>query len=221
VQVRYHGSVKLVWMVTPFVLWFAGGDACASYTLVWLGCLPILLCFTALTMVQLRLFQPRVPSDGAPEPHAVLQQFAWTARGGASARARRVAAIRGPVAPAALDAPTFCFETAIKAFFWSAALYDYDAAEGHTFSASVLQLVGGVAEAMALFYLTEQRVFHDKAREVKVVVAWGANRLVVCARGSSTATNFVADAQVCIPARKTSLPVAVCKDLRFFSKHAA
>jgi hypothetical protein len=32
------------------------------------------------------------------------------------------------------DAPMFCIETAIKAFFWSTVLYDYTEAEGHKFS---------------------------------------------------------------------------------------
>jgi hypothetical protein len=217
VQERFSSSIILVWVVAPLALWAVGGNACTSYTLVWLGCLPILLCFTCLTMVQLRLFQPCIPSDGASEPHAVLQQFAWTARCVPSTRARRAAVAHCPVAPAALDAPTFCFETAIKAFFWSAALYDYDAVDGHTFSArvpaGVSQLVAGTAQAMALFDLTEQQVFHDRDREIKVAVAWGGDRLVVCARGSSNAVNFLADAQVrqlTIAERQSNSIAATC-----------
>jgi hypothetical protein len=199
-QRRFNGSITIVWMITPPILWSVGENACASYTLVWLGCLPILLCFTCLTIVQLRLFQPCIPTDGPPAPHAVLQQFAWTARGVPRTRARRATAVRGAVSQAALDAPVFCFETAIKAFFWSAVLYDYTEVEGHALSllpAEMSQLMGGVAEAMALFDLREQRLFHDKELEIKVVVAWGDNKVLLCARGSKERANFVADAKVC------------------------
>jgi hypothetical protein len=200
-QLRYHGSLKIVWMSTPVVLWYAGGNTCASYTVVWLGCIPILVCFACLTGVQLRLMQPRIPLDGPPEPHTVLQQFAWTAAGLTRARVRRSVALTQDsvtVAPSALNAPMFCFETAIKTFYWSAALYELEAeaADGHCFSAPALRHVRGVAEALALFGLTEWRVFHDAAKEVKVVVAWGAQWVLVCARGSIKKANFIADLQV-------------------------
>ena len=87
-----------MWVFGPPALWFVGSDACANWEVFWVSCLPVLLCFTCLTAIQLRLFQPRVPSDGPAQPHEVLQQFAWTAGSVRRKRASRRAALSGTVA---------------------------------------------------------------------------------------------------------------------------
>lgn len=93
----------------------------------------------------------------------------------------------------------FNLETAIKAFFWSAILYEYTDDGEQTFKrmpAQMSSLIGGVTEAMQLLGLQHRRLFHDKLLETKIVVAWGGHRVLVCARGTAARANVSSDAKV-------------------------
>jgi hypothetical protein len=94
--------------------------------------------------------------------------------------------------------PMFCFETCIKLFFWAALIYDYTEAEGHTFQAlpePIRELLGEVEAAMRLFGLMRRRLFYDRRRGTKVLVAWSDDTIVVTVRGSIERANFYEDAK--------------------------
>ncbi len=56
-----------------------------------------------------------------------LQQFAWTEAQKTERLAERLTRLTGPAAAEALAAePMFCFETALKALYWSTLVYRYD-----------------------------------------------------------------------------------------------
>lgn len=61
----------------------------------------------------------------------------------------------------------------------------------------VRQGVRTVADAMRLFGVQHRRLFYNKAAEAQVLVAWSASCVVLCARGSTHAANFVHDSKVC------------------------
>ena len=199
-QWRINGMFMLINVKGALSLWFFGGDDCANWSLSLWGFLPSLICLTGVTCIRLFLSEPLLPRDGALEPEALLQQFAWTERSLPRKLDSRSTALRAAAgAEGATGAPMFCMETAIKLFFWSTIAYDYAEAEGHKFSnlpEEVTALLGEVAEAMSLYKLEQRHLFYDRTCETKVVVAWNRETILVCIRGSSHRVNFLQDLRV-------------------------
>jgi hypothetical protein len=99
---------------------------------------------------------------------------------------------------AAAPAPMFCFETCIKLFFWAALIYDFTEADGQSpgiLPESIRELLGEVGAAMRLFGLTRRRLFYDRGRGTKVLVAWSDDTILVSVRGSIERANFYEDAK--------------------------
>ena len=131
IQRRLNSVVFIVVLGALPVLWFGSRDACANYATTWLGNLPILLCFTAFSAVELIMCQPRVPSDGAVQPNYLLQEFSWTSQGmQAKLAERRRLVAAGEVAPELATAPMFNMHTAIKTLYWSSLIYHDMDSEG-------------------------------------------------------------------------------------------
>ena len=200
-QIRFNAIVMSAWALSFLFLWFFGRDTCSNWAVVNPNAVPIIIATAPLVAISLYGTEPLLPCDGIAMPSFLNQEFAWTA-----ASVPGKVAARNALIPAEYDSlrsqPLFCVETAIKLFFWATVIYDYDEAAGHKFEnlpASVLQLLSEVDEAMALFDLHKKRLFYDRERETKVVVAWRPDLILVCARGSAAARNFVEDAKVCRP----------------------
>ena len=201
-QIRINLAVMLIWVISILSLWVFGQDTCTNWATVYLGVIPLMLVATPVVAAQVFMAQPRIPSDSARPPNAMLQQFAWTAR----SKARKLTRAKGAMLELDCECsdrtmpPMFCVETAIKAFFWATMIYDYTEAEGHRFEnlpESVKTLLGEVEEAMALFSLERRHLFYDREHETKVVVAWNRSMILVCIRGSIATANFIDDAKVC------------------------
>ena len=62
-----------------------------------------------------------------------------------------------------------------------------------------------VNDAMSLFGLEHRRCFHNVNAQVKVLVAWSGELVVLAARGTAEAANFLHDVKVCA---NDCLPVA-------------
>lgn len=90
-------------------------------TLLLLLLLQIMWCF--ISIIGAAMAQPHNPHQANPKLVVALQQFSWTEAALGDTISRRNAAARGR-----LDKePMFCFETAIKLFFWSCLMYeDYE-----------------------------------------------------------------------------------------------
>ena len=143
-------------------------------------------------------------------PPLLLQQFAWAEDDVPRRRAARRAALVPAIPPspsppaAALSAasPLFCFETAIKLFFWSVLVYAYqEEAESGDVSlaampAPIHELLGEMDAAMRLYGLRKRRLFYDRACGTKALVAWSDSIILLSFRGSAERANFWQDARV-------------------------
>ena len=162
-------------------------------------------------MVSFNLSFPRAHDFLATQrvlPSALLQQFAWTE----ADLPRRRAKVRASAAPHSAVAaelarePLFCFETAIKLFFWSVLTYSYaEAAGAATVSlaampAPIREVLGEMDAAMRLYGLRKRRLFYDRACGTKALVAWSDSIILLSFRGSAERANFWQDAQVHPPA---------------------
>jgi hypothetical protein len=216
VQLRVYGVALCVFVTATCVLWFVGSDACVNYVVTWLGMIPLIIAMTSLVLIGLYVTMPREQSFAHHAWGSVwlMQHFAWTERSKPRKVAERAAALRelrglgdGPSSPARggltprspPPPPMFCFETCIKLFFWAALIYDYTEAEGHTFSTlsePIRVLLGEIDAAMRLYDLVRRRLFYDRRRGTKVLVAWNESTIVVTIRGSAERANFYEDAKV-------------------------
>ncbi|BDA50387.1 probable lipase at C-terminar half [Coccomyxa sp. Obi] len=115
------------------IYYFVKMDACPEYTSSASGYLPLHLVMTAKVAVQLYLYTPTDPALGQQHVlQAWLQQFSWTeADKPGKLEQRRRQARESSAAREALDRePMFCFETAIKLYYFSHIIYYYEKLEG-------------------------------------------------------------------------------------------
>lgn len=61
---------------------------------------------------------------------------------------------------------------------------------------SVRSLMGEMKQAMELLHLEKRTLFYSRRHETKILIAWNRRLILVSARGSFAATNFIADAKV-------------------------
>lgn len=146
-------------------------------------------------------------------PAYLLQQFAWTEADVPRKHAARATATAGNAAlhTRVASAPLFCFETAIKLFFWAVMSYSYkeaDPADIRAMPDAIRSLVVDMESAMRLYRLAKRCMFYDRELGTKVLVTWNAELILVAVRGSAEAANFLEDAKVrrrirpsCVPGR--------------------
>ena len=134
-------------------------------------------------------------------PAGLLQRFAWSEADVPRKIASRSNAIDSACSncPNFAAKPMFCFETAIKLFFWSVLAYSYTETTGVSFEnmpAPIKALIGEMDAAMRLFNLSKRHLFYDRSLGTKVLVAWNSSTIVVTVRGSAEMANFLQDAKV-------------------------
>eukprot|EP00892_Ulva_mutabilis_P004928 jgi/Ulvmu1/2807/UM142_0005.1 len=204
-QFRYNGGIVLMLLVGVTLSWFVGTNTCVNYALTWFGAPPVTFTIVCLQMVSFNLSFPRSHDFLAMQhtlPAALLQQFAWTEADMPRRRAKRREAVApGTAISADLSrAPMFCFETAIKLFFWSVIIYSYAevaGAEGVSLAAMpapIREILGEMDAAMRLFGLRKRRLFYDRACGTKALLAWSDSIILLTFRGTKEMVNFVQDA---------------------------
>jgi hypothetical protein len=187
----------IIWLSTVVTLWFVGHSQCVNWAATWWGLIPVLMASSGLQAISFDLTRCR--QGNTVQPSFALQEFAWTEQSKARKLTRRKDWLATCVCSETLNAPMFCFETAIKCFFWSTIMYDYTEAEGYKFQnipEPVREVMGEVEEAMGLYGLEKRHLFYDRMLETKVAVAWNYSTILVCIRGSSARTNFLEDLKV-------------------------
>jgi hypothetical protein len=195
-------NIIAVFCVGPLVLWYVGSDPCAQWSTVWLGCMPTLICTTGPVIGRLILFQCVVSHwDGPQEPRFLQQQFVWRDKSLPGFKKLRQDRLSAEVTSDILASPIFCFETALRALYWSAFIYRYTHTYDNEWSAE--NLTGTLSEAQRLFAVREVKLYGDQESAVRILVAWGTcdesddafanhqfRKIVICARGSSEAANW-------------------------------
>eukprot|EP00892_Ulva_mutabilis_P004927 jgi/Ulvmu1/2806/UM142_0004.1 len=220
VQFRFNGAMMTALFVGMTLTVCIGGTDCANFATTWLGNPPVAFIFTSLQLLAFYLSFPRrhdFLETRRSVPPLLLQQFAWTEADVPRRRAAWQAALAPalPASPApggelsaadpraALSAtsPLFCFETAIKLFFWSVLVYAYEeagesgAASLAAMPAPIREILGEMDAAMRLFGLRKRRLFYDRACGTKALLAWSDSVILLTFRGSKERANFVQDAR--------------------------
>ncbi|KAF6262015.1 hypothetical protein COO60DRAFT_1699568 [Scenedesmus sp. NREL 46B-D3] len=163
-----------------------------AYSLIVLA--SIMWCF--ISIIGAAMAQPHNPHQANPQLVVARQLFSWTEAGLDDTIKARNSTAHGRLE----REPMFCFESAIKLFFWSCLLYeDYEGARGAAPGTAAAVPEGELEQLMkglSLYNLQVHKVLYDNDGELKVLLAWSANTVLVCFRGSTTAANWVADAML-------------------------
>ncbi|KAK9817879.1 hypothetical protein WJX72_003574 [[Myrmecia] bisecta] len=163
-------------MLSFVLLWFIDLSSCSSYLVIWLGMFPMQLPMTVMFICVAFLATPKTPRED-PSLLVWLQEYAMTEAEKPAKMARR--GLPGE--------PMFCFETALKLQHWAALVYYYH--EG---------VLGGkrtpeLALGMQLCQLEHLQVVWEKRGDTNVLIAWGADTVVIAFRGTASLANVLAD----------------------------
>ena len=177
-QTRVHTT--LLYGLSIVVLWMVQGVSCNSNVMVFLGYLPLELatCYLVCTTVALRM--PVCLTEEEVDALQWNQTVVWDeGRIAAHEQAR----------PLATQNSVFCFEMALKAFYFSYLVYDIEEDVNSAFEIDM---------AMSLYELSEYKLLWQRSLDAKCICAWSKERrkIVVAFRGSASKKNFLTDAKV-------------------------
>ncbi|CAL8470482.1 g10024 [Coccomyxa elongata] len=130
VRTRVAGVMFFVACVV--IYYYVHLGSCLSYVAAALGLLPMHFVMTALIIVMLYLFMPKDPDAQDQVLQVWLQEFAWTEAEKLRRLKERSSNLRlTSIVREEVDRePMFCFETAIKLYYFSHIIYFYDKLEG-------------------------------------------------------------------------------------------
>ena len=147
---------------------------------------------TAVALAQAYLACPKRPENTAIL-QVWLQEFAWTEDDFSKKRSERVSSLpEGSFEGFCMDCePMFCFETAVKAMYWSFLAYDRGELPDSPFKSET---------ALSLFNLKTFDIVWEHSTNAKAVIGWNddpsASAVVIAFRGTAAASNVISDLQV-------------------------
>ncbi|KAA6420730.1 MAG: hypothetical protein FRX49_09307 [Trebouxia sp. A1-2] len=146
----------------------------------------LMLAVMRLVVAQSAFFIPKTNSRNDPiVVQEWMQFFAWTEHTKSAKHAERQSHMPERQQKMLMEHPIFCFETAIKLLYWCGFVYEHD--EGR----NVLKLMPETA--LGLFKLDHFELVRCKEANVKCIVAWSSETLLVAFRGTANVTNAFAD----------------------------
>ncbi|KAL4431080.1 hypothetical protein ABPG75_006336 [Micractinium tetrahymenae] len=187
-QLRLRGLILLFFALSVCLYTFVGAGSCRSYLLTWLGLLPVQLVTGLVAIINCFVMTPTRP-DHAAILQEWLQEFAWTEAEVPRRRRRRASSLppESKKAVAINREPMFCVETALKLAFWSFVCYDHMEVPGSIYA---------LEAAMQMYRLQHSELLWERANDVKCIVAWSDDTVVVAFRGTASLANVKADLQV-------------------------
>ncbi|GMH45328.1 hypothetical protein BSKO_13285 [Bryopsis sp. KO-2023] len=203
-ELRYHllcaGTVGHLLSLSFLLLFWIRPNSCGTGVLMWFGILPCHFLMTVLSVVMLVLVMPVKPGRSvtlnlAPENPLVWREAAQpeAARNETSIENGGVVEEGGGGREAVVLQPPFCFEMAVKLWYWSLAVYGFDPATGRCFDPKYEHM--SLQVALAMFDLEEYEYIEEQVCDTKVMVAWNDHTILVCFRGTYSATNVWTDLQ--------------------------
>ncbi|KAK9814286.1 hypothetical protein WJX72_003434 [[Myrmecia] bisecta] len=213
-QLKLRGPGVALFIASLICLCLIRLGSCRSFLFIWLGLLPMQLVQTTIAAVASHISNPRC-MQGKDDPvlQVWLQEHAWCERDMERRKAIRRSSVPGNQS---LDnEPMFCFETALKMFYWSSLVYTFqeispaeettvmngnsaDAKAGDG-QAEDSKAVDAAAEArsldlaMSLYQLQHFELIWEKKLDTKCLVAWNNNVVVLSFRGTASMANACAD----------------------------
>eukprot|EP00210_Caulerpa_lentillifera_P008426 g8038.t1 len=180
-QSRFQMVVHSFHALSFILLWFVNMDSCESVVLSWLGLLPSQFAMTVAIFVKFCLMKPVKPTQEDYTLETWLREFAWS-------EDEVPTLIRDRGNGCCLKtAPLFCFETALKTFYWSALMYTIKQEADSQYS---------LQTAMRLYELEHYELFHEELHDTKLIVAYNDSVVLLAFRGTSSLKNVLADLQI-------------------------
>ncbi|GMH41168.1 hypothetical protein BSKO_09078 [Bryopsis sp. KO-2023] len=189
VQLRYHflcsGTVgDLVAFSFLFLFWLRY-DSCATGILTMFGILPCQFVMTVLAVVMCILDMPVEPGKRltlAVHPNPLV----W--------REEQKDCLGKDADFGGTDAPPFCFETSLKLWYWSLVVYFFDPATEKCVHPNHPEL--SFDQAMAMYDLDHYENIVEETCDTNVFVAWNDATILICFRGTYSASNVCTDLQL-------------------------
>lgn len=187
IGLRYHiqhtRTIGDIVALSFIIMLWLKEDSCADGIIVYFGLLPAQFLMTAQCVINCIITTP-VVGDKYSAIDIDPNRFLW---------------LESPITAnnSTLDlidhTPMFCFETALKTWYWSLGAYHYDV-ERKNFTASDQEL--SMDLALQMYDLTNHEYIVESDFDSHVLIAWSSQTVLVCFRGTSSFTNVVADTKV-------------------------
>ncbi|KAK9818602.1 hypothetical protein WJX74_009103 [Apatococcus lobatus] len=181
-QERSRWPFIILFTISFTVLWYSRINTCAAIKMTWLGLLSIQVMATFNTIAWCWILMPNEPRDKTPTLQCWLQEHAWTTQDMLSLRA--LWDQHSGTNTAIRDQPIFCFELAMKAFYWSGLVYD---------GKSVRNYDERLSWGMELMETVEHDVMAEELYDSKALFAWGPKGGVLSFRGTASFKNCLTD----------------------------
>eukprot|EP00803_Ostreobium_quekettii_P008854 evm.model.scf_393EXC.2 EVM.evm.TU.scf_393EXC.2 scf_393EXC:21961-24420(+) len=194
-QCHTIGLVFTLSLVSETALAFARYDSCTAYAATTLGGLSNQLMVGILGVLNVLLFMPTAASGKAgkssifgPKEDSPL---IWSERGcfdsgsgqGVAISEERASPTKGRTISSGTTEPSFCFETAVKLFYWSVFAYMYDPQTGVSDSSAV---PFRKEVAIGLYNIENLEFIDSKVMDMRCFVGWNRQVVVVAVRGTKT-----------------------------------
>lgn len=208
IQMRNKGYSVVFFVVSLVLLFYVEINRCSSYAESWIGLLAPQVVLTIVSIWGCFSYTPKNPDLVAPVLQVWLQSFAWSEKG----RHRKIRARQRMAAhvPELLSEPMFCFETAIRMFYWSVLVYRYE-------SEHIKDNLYSLDTAMKLYDLDHFELLWERKEDTKVLLAWNQDRIVMSFRGTASLINVLADLQFWL----ASHPPSRGRGTRYIGTHPA
>ncbi|KAK9865737.1 hypothetical protein WJX84_003638 [Apatococcus fuscideae] len=125
-QVRTRATGNTMFLLTVCLLWFGNPSSCSSFIFTIPGFADLHIVETSLAVALAYFYMPKTPILENSILQVWLQEFAWTEKDVSKKLKTRAAKL--PENPALASEPIFCFELAIRLFYWSCLVYTYEEA---------------------------------------------------------------------------------------------
>lgn len=174
-QSRLFGCV--IYLLAVIILWAYHDTSCNSTVLLWTGFAPVEV---AAAFIVIPGIGVRIPYTLTDEDIAILswkRSVVWAESEVDEHMQKR---------PSVLDGPCFCFETSLKAWYFSFLVYDMLQVGSSPFN---------VETALSLYNLTDHALLWQDRFDAKCFMAWSENNrtIVISFRGTASKKNVVTD----------------------------
>ena len=178
-QTRFFST--LLFLLSVIGLWLVENDTCNSSIALFLGFLPLEMASAYLVCTTVAVRLPHSLLDSEYNMMLWNQTIVWEEEYMAEHNASK---------PIKEDPSTgFCFETALKAWYFAFMVYDIEEVEESPVD---------INTALSLYNLSEYKLIWKQPLDAKSVIAWNSNEkeIVVSFRGTASKQNALSDMKV-------------------------
>ncbi|KAK9866320.1 hypothetical protein WJX84_007327 [Apatococcus fuscideae] len=187
IQVQLHTRTQsnLLFLLTIVLLWYADPSLCSSFAFTIPGFVNLQIMQSCLSTGVAWYYMPTPPRLRHAILQIWLQDFAWTVDDLPGKHKARYAKVQDQ--QSLRREPLFCFELAIRLFYWSCLVYEIG--EGRPVEKFDINM------ALSLFNVNNYKTIREPVHDSKVLVGWGESAIVLAFRGTSSLANVRSDLQ--------------------------